>query len=153
MFIIKIFPKEKAMLSLARNILVNLYLLMKQSIHLPTEQVTSWIGPIDIWPIAIRPRFLVRIHGNVPWRVPYPSPTLIIDLGTSLAPAADHPNGRERTGVSRHCEVDLYYRTSRQEHTDSKLIRVIDKQCHAPVAQTRWKRPLVWTFRYIVHTS
>lgn len=65
--------------------------------------------------------FLARIHGNVPSRVRYPTPSLIIDLGTSLAPSADHPNDRARGERIGHCEADWYYRNGRHGRTDQTV--------------------------------
>lgn len=79
---------------------------------------------------------LARNHGDVPSRVRYPTPLLIIDPGTLLARSADHPNDRARSkrfGVSGRCGPDWYYGNDGRGHgPNSRTIGVIDKQCHAP---------------------
>lgn len=82
--------------------------------------------------------FLARNRGNVPSRIRYPTLSLIIDLGISLVPSVDHPNDRargERIDISG-ITTGLIGITGTWTHVpNSGLIRVTDKECHAPV---RW---------------
>lgn len=82
--------------------------------------------------------FLARNRGNVPSRIRYPTLSLIIDLGISLVPSVDHPNDRargERIDISG-ITTRLIGITGTWTHVpNSGLIRVTDKECHAPV---RW---------------
>lgn len=91
---------------------------------------------------------LARNHGDVPSRVRYPTPLLIIDPGTLLARSADHPNDRARSkrfGVSGRCGPDWYCGNGGRGHgPNSRTIGVIDKQCHAPAprqirSRQRWR--------------
>lgn len=125
--------------------------------HTPAyETGYSTDHPIDIRPMQAVQRAargsLARNHGDVPSRVRYPTPLLIIDPGTLLARSADHPNDRarsKRVGVSGRCGPDWYYGNGGRGHgPNSRTIGVIDKQCHAPAPrqirsrQRRRDRPL-----------
>jgi hypothetical protein len=112
-------------------VLNHLYLL-NTSIPDRTRQIArsmiDWCG-LFVWDFpASNQRALAR----------YPILSLIIDLGISITRFTDHPNDRARDeridavgliGITRTVNVDA-------SGPNSRLIRVIDKQCHAPVRQT-----------------
>lgn len=106
------------------------------------------------------PRFLSKNSWQRAFTCSFPTPSLIIDLGTLLVPSADHPNDRargERIGVSGHCGADWYYKNGRLGRTDQTVgwsEWLISSATRQSATQSWWRRQTARSGYFCVaHTS